>query len=713
MSDLAAGHAARISDVQQWHADFVAANTAIASGELRSAIHDIALADAVRVILLQCLRRLYNDGTLAWTAWAASTAVSRYEVREPTTANGYKYRAQGAGTTAASEPTWPTTIGNTVVDGGVTWECVSKKPEERFDDLLTTIDTDLAALEAIETDFADFEAVPVIQTSTAYTRGDLVRSAYNTSGEPGSLATVWVCIDGGTTDASFSSITVPSSSTRFGDVNANGTAQFKCLGELPFWSDKQINQDGETSSMSATVDDFVRRYSAPADRILAAAEIEPDFNQASTTGKRPGGACWQDSGDDYWWVPEGTALLPAFTNKEYVSAQAAADGGAPIPTHEFGMVIKVECTTDIKEGDSVTVQIGDAGWPATYQVGDELHLATIAAAPLYLGGGVTGTDTFTWQVARSVSGAGTDYSQDLATPALYDDGQVKFRINDGGIAHALGDAFVFCVEDTTFKWRQDGGGWSADLDIQQTALADGLKAEFTEGACPSFVTGDSASFTALQPYAVGQAATPDDQSFAWTGTGTVITASVTGTVDAIMLARHTLPSGCTVNVQDGASLNENIPWAEGPMVLLLSSALTNPSLTITITNATDASIGWLWAGEILSTDEDPSHARRRVYQMNRGAGVNPSAGLQGRGIGYSVDFLCPTDTDFAKLVTLLEDVKADADAPLCLVVGEADAAELVRAPDAIDYDDHMRWAEGAANRAIVVNVEFAPWLTSP
>jgi hypothetical protein len=59
------------------------------------------------------------------TAWVASTAYSLGDIVVPLVDNGFYYRATVAGTSGATEPTFPTTIGITVVDFGVTWTAFS------------------------------------------------------------------------------------------------------------------------------------------------------------------------------------------------------------------------------------------------------------------------------------------------------------------------------------------------------------------------------------------------------------------------------------------------------------------------------------------------------------------------------------------------------------------------------------------------------------
>lgn len=71
-----------------------------------------------------------TDGGVTWTCrkrslWVASVARVVGDMVRPTTSNGLVYRCTVAGTSSGSEPTWPTTPGATVTDGTVTWRCLS------------------------------------------------------------------------------------------------------------------------------------------------------------------------------------------------------------------------------------------------------------------------------------------------------------------------------------------------------------------------------------------------------------------------------------------------------------------------------------------------------------------------------------------------------------------------------------------------------------
>ena len=77
------------------------------------------------ILMSNRVNRLSAQGVdgLAYTAWVLTTATARGDIIIPTSANrtGYYYQAIQAGTTGASEPTWPTTPNDDVTDGTVVW----------------------------------------------------------------------------------------------------------------------------------------------------------------------------------------------------------------------------------------------------------------------------------------------------------------------------------------------------------------------------------------------------------------------------------------------------------------------------------------------------------------------------------------------------------------------------------------------------------------
>lgn len=70
---------------------------------------------------------VFNNNRCDITKWSAAAAkTAGHSFVEPTTDNGFWYVATTTGNTGGAEPTWPTSLGATVVDNAVTWRCVQK-----------------------------------------------------------------------------------------------------------------------------------------------------------------------------------------------------------------------------------------------------------------------------------------------------------------------------------------------------------------------------------------------------------------------------------------------------------------------------------------------------------------------------------------------------------------------------------------------------------
>ena len=146
---------------------------------------------------------VFATGTVPNTAYVDLVA---WSLEEPAAVSQFLYEAvqQTAGTSAATQPTWPTTAGDTVVDGGVTWE-------------------------AIGTSIVTWQAVPIMMsggTAVIETLHDLVggtgyvTGTYNnvpTTGGTGTGATLDVTVNG---SGVVSAVAVVSGGTNYvaGDV---------------------------------------------------------------------------------------------------------------------------------------------------------------------------------------------------------------------------------------------------------------------------------------------------------------------------------------------------------------------------------------------------------------------------------------------------------------------------------------------------------------
>jgi hypothetical protein len=460
-----------------------------------------------------------------------------------------------------------------------------------------------------------------------------------------------------------------------------------------------------TNALGYGISVIIDKYRANIQWVLASAGIpQAGKSNASVDGD----GCWHDTGDAFYWTVTGSnggAYAPAFNNMPYYASKEAENGGwYSVREFAFQINIGADCVGLLKPGDEIVLAIGNAAWPATYQVGDQLYLPLVGAQALELAGGVDGTNIQTWYVDGTVDGAMSPYTHNPASPAAYSFGGLTFLLEPGAIDFAQGDQFKFAVEGGHYKWRKNGGAWSSATVIPAgaAALDSGLSISFTPGAAPAFVTGDTQEFLALQPHAPSLLQVPTRAAWQWSGASASLVADLgtSRTIDACALAFHTLPDGATITLEGGA---DGVAWLwsesitlRRPIAFALFAAHAARYLRLTVASATGGTIGWWWAGEAWAPTLSAAVVAGQSYRVERGqSGTDPAAQYLGRTISGEITWseAALSETDVTELVAMVDAHKAANDAPL-IIIPQAERTDAwlarivsdeVQLPDVFDY----------------------------
>lgn len=677
----------RAEDLYAWRATFIEGNTSVAA----------------------------PDALPTYTAWAATTAYTLGAFRRPTAANGRYYQVTVAGTSAGSEPTWPTILGTSVVDGTVTWTDAGLISDiATSHDVLVADWTDLTnrgsvferVSAVLKVDRADIDAANKA-TSIFYATLRQLFDQYDPSAIPSAATTEW--------DAAFADL--QTDFTALADnIGADFARRYAALltGSPAVAAEiGTLHVANATRALAATLDAYLDRYRARMDKVLTLGSIEPDFDGAAHTGN----GVWQDRGSDYWFASQD-GLLPLFPGYYYHSARMGENAtGDPVPvsTREFGIGVEIGCPELLTEGDAIEITLEPvANLRQTYQVGDTIEATIINGAPAQLGGGQTGDDTLTFSVVGSVDGALADYGVLKSAPSAYLDSGLGFLINPGGVPFALGDRFRFQVEGGQFRWRKNGGSWSAATQIAATvALSDGVSAAFDPGSAPSFLPADAYTFRAEALYGIAQGIVPTDARVAWTGS-TVIDFTPTAALRSLrelVIFSHALPDTAAIRLQGSndsfatTPYDQPVPWAESTIQHVLPAAILYARYRITID--TSGSAQWIWAGEGLQVTL-PTGKREfgRLTKRYRLPGIARSAG-QGVSVEHTALAQAAVDALIESLghATLVDESRLgilpnDSEPSAAVVAIDADTLEV---RDELDYQPR-----DTARRLLAVTLDLVP-----
>lgn len=473
------------------------------------------------------------------------------------------------------------------------------------------------------------------------------------------------------------------------------------------WDSALATLESDTpGSMTRLVGFTIEKYRVLTGQAMAYAGLSP-MGKSDANTLESGDGCWRDWGDSHYFSVEGSVgggYAPLFANKVYYSSRRANEEGQYFSTHEFGLQINVRCVEDLEEGDTITLAIGDAAWPSTYQVGDELVLPIIAAAPLNLAGGRDDASEQTWSVTGSEFGPFPPWVFTPGdSPTAYSEDGLSFDIELRGIPNAKGDAFRFDVEGGHYRWRVNAGAWSSSTDIPvgEVAFDEGLLIEFVAGAAPSFEAGDVHSFRVAQPWAVSHVQEPRPTRWRWAfesgGTTLEVDLGAVHDLDTFAIAMHTIPEGATLTLEGGDAAadewTEPVTWNAWVAVQTLSAPRTARYLRLTIEADAAGTIGWLWAGEALGSTLSADMAVRPAFNVARAnvpgfQGATTLGKARGQSVAWTEGAL--SEADATALLAMFDYVKSNHDEPIVLLPNVNRPAEAIVGTiveDALDFPE--------------------------
>lgn len=702
--------------------------------------------NGLRQVITQAATRIFSAvDANAVAVWQATHVYAVGAIVQPPVRDGFLYRAKVGGTSNSSAPTFPANVGETVTDSGVTWECFSRDAIGAFEDAFEAVKNEatpnFAAPHKVWAAGTEFllgttpytvlpgtpnghyyqqvaggttdatEPSPWPTTGGTVTDGTVVwqdMGAYWTATTKVAAGEIIAPTPGAIYEASQSGTTGSSIPAFDAIVVTDGTVKWKRISVID--PVEQITSSASQDTESAQITDptsYVATLAQYFAEAYAVAGVNANFDHASIQGD----GCWQDKGDAYWWEFDGDEpYLPVQTGHYYHSAKMGQDSsGQPYSysTREFGFGPRFGCPENLSEGDIIKVTISGVGGISSrgYQAGDAFLVRVNNATTLPFGGGQTGDDTLTWSVITSVDGRLPDYELITTAPAAYSEtaggGTLGFAITPGGIPFALGDQFAFEVEGGRFKWRRDGGSWSADLDIADTLLADGLTAVFQGGTAPSWVAGDRWSFKAEATFGGDQMRTPLPGEFAWTGSTQIdVVPSPDTAIKGVLIATHTIPSDAVITLLGSddnfatTPINEVLPWHRDH----IWAAVTADHAKYRITVDKGGSIRWLYLGESTQpTIRSGAVELGRLTKRRRIVGVTQQASL-----GATVEHTFLTDDAVDELFAMFDHAGEFNDRLFAIVpnddrseVGMVRIGEVIEVPEIFGFQprDPAHWLQ--------------------